>query len=110
MRCQFCGTELGSGSRCSACHKSAADVATGVLTPIPEAPTLFTGGSDATLPPQSIRRSSEDESFTRIVSDDDSFTRIASDDDGSSTRIAGGPARSGADAGADSAATFNDPE
>ena len=41
MRCPFCGTELGSASRCSACKRSTSDVATGVLTPIPDAPTVF---------------------------------------------------------------------
>ena len=42
MRCPSCGTELGrSASRCAACNRLTSDVATGVLTPIPESPTVW---------------------------------------------------------------------
>jgi serine/threonine protein kinase/Flp pilus assembly protein TadD len=94
MRCPFCGTELGSGSRCSACKRSTSDVATGVLTPIPDAATVFHAPDH------------EDDSATIVApagapAPDDSMTRLA--DVESPTMVTGGT-------NDDSVTTFEPPD
>lgn len=96
MRCPFCGTELGSASRCSICKRSTSDVATGVLTPIPDAPTVFHApdhedDSQTIVSPPGTP--AHDDSMTRLVdveaptmvtgatNDDDSATTFQPPDD-----------------------------